>query len=359
MLAEMSDLTNVVKEKPIEASAPCRIDMGGTLDISTFYLPLTHFEPCTFNIAINLRTRVRLLPFRKGIIRVSSKGFESAEYPLDKAPFEHPLGLMFAVAAYFRADGIHIHIDSSSPPCGALGGSSAAATALVAAFVKGLEQMGKKPISREKIAVLAQALESSVAGVPCGLQDQLAAAFGGVNAWFWKGGIDAPMFEQKIIVGANKLKDLENHLLLAYCGMPHESRDINGRWVRQFLSGQYRQNWAEIIHLTKKFVEALSAGNYKEASLLMNRETKIRKKMTPDVLDEIGEMLVISAAENKCGARFTGAGGGGCVWALGEAADISTLKEIWKEVLLKRKDARILDARIDPDGLNVSMLSNA
>ena len=50
----------------------------------------------------------------------------------------------------------------------------------------------------------------------------------------------------------------------------------------------------------------------------MNRETDVRRQMTPDVLNDIGKTLVELAKKNKCGARFTGAGGGGCIWALGE-----------------------------------------
>ena len=80
--------------------------MGGTLDIDTFSLPLHHLSPCTFNIALNLRTRVRLHPYHQDLVKVSSKGFDQAEYPLNKAPFDHPLGLIFAIAASrFLLDG--------------------------------------------------------------------------------------------------------------------------------------------------------------------------------------------------------------------------------------------------------------
>ena len=114
--AMTESVRNVLKETPVGASAPCRIDMGGTLDISTFHYPLRHLSPCTVNIALDLRTRVKLLPYDSGQIKISSKGFRSAEYPLEQAPFDHPLGLMFAIGVYFRASGVHIHIDSSSPP---------------------------------------------------------------------------------------------------------------------------------------------------------------------------------------------------------------------------------------------------
>jgi D-glycero-alpha-D-manno-heptose-7-phosphate kinase len=160
--------------------------MGGTLDLATFYLPLRHWQPCTFNIAVNHRTTVTLLPFRKGRIKVSSRGFKSAEFDIATAPFLHPLGLMFAVSAYFDAAGVHVRIDSSSPPRSALGGSSAAAVALVAAFLAARDALELTAPVRRRIALLAHAIEESVAGVPCGRQDQLAAAFGGVNAWHWE-----------------------------------------------------------------------------------------------------------------------------------------------------------------------------
>ena len=63
-------MKNIIESHQIESSAPCRIDMGGTLDISTFYYPLRHLYPCTVNIAINLRTTVQLLPYDKGVIKV-------------------------------------------------------------------------------------------------------------------------------------------------------------------------------------------------------------------------------------------------------------------------------------------------
>ncbi len=340
-------IKNIFESKQIEASAPCRIDMGGTLDISTFYYPLRHLHPCTFNIAIGLRTKVTLSPYERGMVKVSSRGFESVEYPIDEVPFNHPLGLMFAVAAYFRAEGVHIQIASSSPPRSALGGSSVAAVALIAALMKSEVRSQKSEVRSQKIAMLAHALESSVAGVPCGIQDQLAAVYGGVNLWHWRAEGEGAIFEREIISSDS----LEKHLLLAYCGIPHESKNINQRWINQFLSGKNRNLWAEIISCTQKFADSLKKGDYKTAAELMNKETAIRKNMTPDVLDEIGDELVRTAVEYDCGARFTGAGGGGCIWGIGEIEKIDILKEIWKEILLKREGACLLDVKIDSEGL--------
>ena len=344
-------MRKIVESHEIEASAPCRIDMGGTLDISTFYYPLRHLFPCTVNIAIDLRTTVRFFPYDKNKIKVTSKGFKGAEYFLDKAPFNHPLGLIFTIASYFRAEGIHIDIDSSSPPRSALGGSSVAAVALVGAFSKVKEKKGEPPISGKNIALLSQTIEASVAGVPCGFQDQLAAVYGGANVWYWPGDCQIPFFKKKTIIPKRYLPKFEQHLLLAYCGIPHESKNVNQKWMMQFLSGKHHGLWAEIIVCTHKFADALIKRDIPAACEQMNKETAIRRTMTPEVLDEIGNTLVKSAIKKRCGARFTGAGGGGCLWALGRKEDIDKLKGTWEGILSTRKDARLLSAKIDSQGL--------
>jgi D-glycero-alpha-D-manno-heptose-7-phosphate kinase len=289
------------------------------------------------------------------MVKVSSRGFESVAYPIDRAPFDHPLGLIFATATYFRAQGIHIDIDSSSPPRSALGGSSSAAVALSVALTRALGRTGAHPISKKQTALLAHAIEGSVAGVPCGLQDQLAAVYGGVNAWYWPRNFGDPPFEKKAVVGQESFDDLQKHLLVAYCGIPHESKNINNMWVRQFLSGEHYDHWADITASTHKFVEALVNLNYKDACASMNRETAIRREITPGVLDAVGEKLVYSALENNCGARFTGAGGGGCVWALGDVEDIDKLKGIWEKNLSTREGACLLDVQIDAKGVLCSI----
>jgi D-glycero-alpha-D-manno-heptose-7-phosphate kinase len=342
---------DLLAQKPMMTSAPCRIDMGGTLDLSTFYLPLRHLNPCTFNLAIALRTKVRLSAFKRGWVKVSSRGFKDAEFVMDEVPFRHPMGLIFAIAAYFRAEGVQIEIDSASPVRSALGGSSVAAVALITAFARLRERMGIKRLSRRDTALLAHSLEQSVAGVPCGIQDMLAAAFGGANAWQWTGQPGKAPYTKKKVISKKAHKQLERCLLLAYCGEPHESIDINGQWVHQFLTGKFRSHWMEIIRATHAFVGYLKAGDYLRAGGAMNHETDLRCEMTPAVLDDIGRKLTQAAREKNCGARFTGAGGGGCIWALGRPADIKNLKPAWQSILAEKPRAVLLDTTIDSDGV--------
>ena len=262
---------------------------------------------------------------------------------------------MFATAAYFKAGGVHIEIESKSPPRSELGGSSYAAVALVAAFFKLMEQGSEVEtiLNRRNIALLAYKIEETVAGVPCGIQDQLAAAYGGVNAWHLQAHPQKSVFRKKVAVKKSFHKKFERHLLLAYCGRPHASKEINGRWVQQFLGGEHRGRWAEIIDCTKTFIDAIAKRDFKLAVSSMNRETSIRRELTPDVLDTVGKKLVDIAIKNGCSARFTGAGGGGCVWALGEPEDIDRLKKVWEETLSTTDEGCLLEVKIDSRGVVV------
>ncbi len=342
------NLQSILEKQTIHASVPCRVDFGGTLDISTFYLPMIRKGPSSVNLALDMRTHVTLFPFQNGSVKVSSKGFESAVFKQHLAPFNHPMGLMFAVADYFDVHGVHIHIESTSPPRSALGGSSAAAVAIAAAI---LTAQGRS-IVPEQVAWLIHYIEASVAGVPCGVQDQLAAAFGGVNQWHWKMGNTAPEFDRHILCSTDdERQELNDCMLVAYCGIPHVSKDINSQWVASFVRGETRHPFETICELTTAFASAIKEKQFETAAELMNQETLLRCKMTPEVLDNTGKKLFETAVTLGCGARFTGAGGGGCLWAVGQLSDITALRPAWQEILRHIKDGALLDVTIDNAGI--------
>jgi len=241
-----------------------------------------------------------------------------------------------------------VHIHSTSPPKSALGGSSSAAVAMIAAFYLA---MGKDP-DPEHICWLAHYLESSVAGVPCGTQDQTAAAFGGVNLWEWTFGRTGPAFVQnRVYQTPEETETLNDHILVAYCGIPHVSKDINGQWVKSFVKGDSYRSFEEVARLTRTFSQAVGEKDFSLAAELMNQETRIRCEITPQVLDKTGKKLFERAMAFNCGARFTGAGGGGCLWAVGPQENIRTLATEWKTVLDRVDGAQLLNTRIDPQGI--------
>jgi D-glycero-alpha-D-manno-heptose-7-phosphate kinase len=138
---------------------------------------------------------------------------------------------------------------------------------------------------------------------------------------------------------------------LAYGGIPHESKSVNSVWIRQFLSAKNRKIWEKVVSLTHDFEKAILTKEFRLAAQIMSVETALRRKMTPFVLDEIGRKLVISAERENCGARFTGAGGGGCIWSIGDAYALQNLRPGWEEILSRRQGARLLDFKIDSKGV--------
>jgi len=348
---KLGNISSLLNKGTITTSAPCRVDFGGTLDISSFHYPLRHLKPATVNLALDLRTEVRVQAGSDRRIRIASAGFDNAVFDPGTAPYDHPLGLMFAVADDFGIEGVHIQIRSASPPKSGLGGSSVAAVALIKALSKVRNKMDGKEMAPEQISLLAQAIEQGVAGVPCGLQDQLAAAFGGVHAWTWTADPKHLPFIRRPLVTGQDLERLNRRLLVAYLGVTHVSADVNGTWIRQFIDGSHRKEWEEIVDLTRTFADAIQRLDMDTAVAAMNRETAIRKAMTPQVLDDLGDRLATAAVQCACGARFTGAGGGGCLWALGEPDRLAVLKPEWERLLDRRASAGILDCRIDAEGV--------
>lgn len=339
-------MNKILEKRPIVTSAPCRVDMGGTLDIRIFYYNIP-FLTGTFNIALGLRTKVTLMPYKNSFIKITCSGIDTIEYKVEDRRFDHSLGFISAIASYFLLDGVHIVIESSSPPQSGLGGSSSAGVALIKACTK----LKDYPLSKTKIAKLAWIIEENSAMVPCGMQDHLAAVYGGVNVWYWHKTSFSDTYTKNKIIGKRRYKKLEDRLLVAYCGKPHVSKDINSRWIEGFISGETREIWEEIALCADYFVNSIAKFDLSEAISCMRYETYLRLKMTPDVLDEVGKELVDEASYNRCGARFTGAGQGGCVWAIGEPDKIDQLRPIWESIIDNKEDACILDAHIDSKGV--------
>ena len=69
-------------------------------------------------------------------------------------------------------------------------------------------------------------------GLPCGLQDQLAAAYGGVNQWLWcldENGGARVLRGMSWLKAEDDLKSMDQNILVAYCGIPHVSSNVNKR----------------------------------------------------------------------------------------------------------------------------------
>lgn len=347
-------IKELLEKNSITTSAPCRIDSGGTWDIKSLALPLEGVVPVTVNLAINLRTYVTLLPYKSGWVRISSENFDTHEaYPLGKAPFNSQFGLFFAIASFFGFHGVEIEIRSTSPVNAGLGGSSTAAVATVKAFSVVQKVLGENGMQKEDILHLAYHLEDAVNGGMCGLQDQGAAVFGGANKWYWNYSDREQLFTRESILNENEQREISKMILVAYSGKRHLSARINRLWVEKFLQGETRLGWIEVNKIVNRFAMHLKERRWNEAAQDLIEEVTIRKMLTPEAFTPIIMRLIEESEKAGCGARFTGAGGGGTVWALGETNAIAKLREIWTHTLKRTKKGEILTCNVDPIGVSV------
>lgn len=328
--------------------APCRVDCGGTLDIGPLALGLNPLRPATFNLALEIPTRALAEPNPGNGRAVISRGFEEARVK-GPADYTQPLGFFLLAMDYFGLNDVKLTLDSESPPRSALGGSSVAILTACAA----LSRLAGKKLRRVELAELAYQLESALFSTPCGRQDHLAAAYGGAHLWTWTPAYKRGYRKRKLVQGS-KLNQLERRILIAYPGQTHSSAEVNRTWTQGFLTGEKRLIWEEINKLTRRLGEALEAGQWASAAENLIAETELRLALTPEVLTETGLALFSAAKEAGVGARFTGAGGGGCLWAIGPKKGIEALKPRWAEILATCPKGRLLPSKLNRTGLKIT-----
>ncbi|MDZ7698032.1 MAG: hypothetical protein U5R49_14315 [Deltaproteobacteria bacterium] len=194
-------------------------------------------------------------------------------------------------------------------------------------------------------------MEDGISGGNCGMQDQAAAVYGGVNQWVWQYSHPTTPFKRITLLNRDGRKALSQRILVAYSGKTHTSATTNLSWIDGFLSGRTRAGWIEanrIVHLLKS---AIALQDWEGAACLLREEMAVRCRITPEALDENTQNLVRAAESAGCGARFSGAGAGGSLWALGKRDTIHHLRGIWEKMLAEMKGGKLLDCRVDPDGI--------
>ena len=160
-------------------SAPGRVEIGGN--------HTDHQRGRVLTAAVGLEIRAAAKPNGTNFVRLDYGGAGTDEIDLG-APDAHvyekgtTAALVSGVAEWFKRHGFLIGgfdaTISSSIPVGAGLSSSAAFTVLVGNVFKGLFEADISPIG---IAHAGQFAENIFFGKPCGLMDQTASSFGGLN----------------------------------------------------------------------------------------------------------------------------------------------------------------------------------
>jgi len=193
--------------------------------------------------------------------------------------------------------------DADLPARSGLGTSSSFATAMLAGFyaLKG------KYIDKRRLAEEAIYLERELCGESGGVQDQIAAAFGGLNKITFSGdGFEV----NPIIISNERKKRLNDSLMLFFTGFSRFSFTIQQEHEKAIKTKE--QQLLEMLSLVDRAEELLTGGDLDEFGRLLDYTWRLKRgvnqAVTTGQIDQAYEAAVQAGA---LGGKLLGAGGGG------------------------------------------------
>ncbi len=308
----------------IHSKAPVRIcDIGGWTD--TWFYP----KGAIFSISIDLCSHIRIIPNFSKIINIFSENLKLRTEIRDfyKIRYNGTLDLLKAAVKRMNIkEGIDIYVKAEAPPGCGTGTSASVAVALIAALTHFLQE----DLKPGEIAELAHNLEIEELRLESGVQDQYAAAYGGIN--FME--IDYPSV--KIIpmnVKKKRLEELENQLILVYLGS-RSSNKMHKAVIENYRKGD--KSTLKSLEIMKNCVyemrEVINSENLELIGKVMNKNWEAQKKLHPLMVNPIiNEVEKIAKNNGAIGIKLNGAGGGGSATILSAIGSENKLKAKIKE----------------------------
>lgn len=193
--------------------------------------------------------------------------------------------------------------DADLPARSGLGTSSSFA----AAMLMGFYALKGKYIDKKRLAQEAIHLERVLCGESGGIQDQIAAAYGGFNQiTFSKDG-----FEVNPIVISNQRKEqLNNNLMLFFTGFSRYSFNIQKE--QEKLIHTKEQQLLEMISLVDRAEEILTSGDLDQFGRMLDHTWHLKRGVNQAVsTSQIDQAYETAIKAGALGGKLLGAGGGG------------------------------------------------
>lgn len=293
-------------QKIVGAACPSRIDFtGGFTDVMPFRATqwVNHV-----NLAINLPVEV--------VIKSRSDGFIALGNNRDRTfitfpsvdEIEERFSLMKAALKSFEIeDGITVKVTSHAPHGAGLGTSGALSVAVAAALM--LFTGRTLPDDKSEIAIMAAEIER-MSGTLGGLQDQFAAAMGGLNLFQFYG---LEHSSKHIELSDQLRKAIEKNIFILYPGGNRRSTDIVTKVMKEYNNGNLAVSSAlrSLNELATEIVESLEFAKWTKLSSLLHDVREQQLILHPDLVDD-GNLRIINNL-NEMGIEGTKLlGGGGC-----------------------------------------------
>ncbi len=331
------------------ARAPVRFcDLGGWTD--TRIVP----RGAVLNFAARLYTYVTLA-VREGAGGITLESLDTDERcsfrDIQKMEYDGVLDLLKAAVTRSgietRRGGLYpvrrevsVQVRSDAPPASGLGSSAALGVAAMGALAA---YHGRHLLPHE-LARQSQLLEVEDLKLECGVQDQFAAAYGGVN--FME--VEYPAGRVfPLPLNATTRCELEDRFVLVYTGKSHFSSAMHQKVIAE--ADKHRDDFDQLAEAAIAGKEALLGGDIEAFANAMNRNWEAQKNLHPDITTpEIEALHRVAFAAGAIGFKANGAGGGGTVTILVKRNHNTRVRRAIEDLGML-----ILPAMIDTTGLQV------
>ena len=209
------------------------------------------------------------------------------------------------VLKMLQLHGVEIHHDGDLPSRAGLGSSSSFTVGLLNAL-NGL--MGKIS-TKEQLARSAIYVERERLGENVGIQDQIAAAYGGFN----KIEISQSGSFQVIpmTLPAQRMSELQDRLLMFYTGTSRSASDIAGEQIKSIPN-----KTAELHRMRRMVDEAIailnSSVDLSDFGRLLDEAWQVKRKFSARIAPAFVDEIYLAAMNaGALGGKLLGAGGGG------------------------------------------------
>jgi D-glycero-alpha-D-manno-heptose-7-phosphate kinase len=198
-----------------------------------------------------------------------------------------------------------------------------------------------------ELASLAHRLEVEVLGAESGVQDQLSAAFGGINY------IEIDPYPETTVERMGEWGELEARLSLVFLGSAHDSSDVHREVIEHLSNGGSSAALDALRSAAVAAREAVVARDLRAFGRAMLDNTDGQRALHPRLVGvDACRVFECAAREGALGWKVNGAGGeGGSVTILhAQPDDTNAFREH-----LARLDPRyrVLDCAIAPAGLQI------
>ncbi len=298
----------------VRSRAPLRLGLaGGSTDLPHY---AEQFGGAVLNATINRYAHVSLsLIYGEDLVLHAGDLDELEQVPIQGMKIDEGLRLHRAVYSRIsrqflagRTPAVKLETMIDAPAGSGLGSSSALVVAMVEAFRVAFDL----PLGPYDIARLAFDIERKDLALAGGMQDQYAAAFGGVNFIEFLAG-------ERVIVNPLRLRagianEMMSSIIVCSTGQSRASHQIITDQVANVTSGN--STALEAMHQLKQdafeMKAALLTGDVGRMAAILNRSWTAKKATSQSVSNaEIDRIWTVAHENGAVGGKISGAGGGG------------------------------------------------